>query len=655
MLEADASTKLLEAMIDSTAHRGPDGQGVWHDRDAGIGLAHRRLAIIDLSAAGHQPMLSDCGRFVMTYNGEIYNHLELRRMLEDAKAVCNWRGHSDTETLLAAIDHWGLDECLKRCAGMFALAVWDRKERRLSLARDRLGEKPLYWGWAGSAFVFGSELKALQVHPEFSGVVSREALTQYLRFGYVPCPHSIYEGVYKLEPGTILEVRRTAPRQRCRTPLRPGDRYESLSVRQYWSLNEQVEAGAANPVEDEKNAVELLEATLLDAVSRQTISDVPLGAFLSGGVDSSTIVALMQAGSSRPVKTFTIGFDLPEFDESAHAAAVARHLGTDHHELRLTENDALDIVPQLPRLYDEPFADFSQIPTHLVCRAARAHATVALSGDGGDELFGGYNRYFLGPRVWKRLQHLPLKTTLSRAISALPISAWDQMGYILNVRKKGGDGISRLGNKANRVASSLKDVRTIDDFFRNVISQWTEPLELLPGVDHEPANFLDDPLPQAGVRDPATRMMVQDIRGYLTDDILCKVDRAAMGVSLETRAPFLDPDVVALSSRLPLDLKIRDNVGKWILRQVLYRHVPPHLIERPKVGFTIPIGLWLQGSLRDWAENLLAPDKLEAGGLLDPEPIRKAWAEHCSSRRDWSNRLWIILMLQSWRMEYDQL
>jgi len=595
-------------------------------------------------------MHSACGRWVIVFNGEIYNHLDLRRALEAEGAAPAWRGHSDTETLLAGIAHWGLDATLTRSAGMFALALWDRRGRRLLLARDRMGEKPFYWGWAGQALVFGSELKALAAHPDFAGGIDRGALAQYLRFAYVPTPRSIHPGIYKLQPGTILEVEGPPPSAPPDAPLHPGDRHGSIRIRRWWDLNAAIEAGAADSLTDPNAAIEELERTLAAAVARQMIADVPLGAFLSGGVDSSTIVALMQAQSGRPVRTFTIGFDDPAFDESLQAEAVARHLGTDHQTLRVSAAEARGVIPLLPELYDEPFADSSQIPTHLVCRAARSQVTVALSGDAGDELFGGYNRHVLGPAIWRRFGWMPssLRRGVGAAVVALPRAAWDGLGRI----RRGGSGVVALGEKAHRLGDRLQGAVDVDGLYRGLVSAWTEPEALMAGTVNEPPSRLDDLLPSMGIDHPAARMMVQDLRSYLPDDILCKVDRAAMGISLETRVPFLDPEVMALAARLPVGLKIRDGRGKWVLRQVLYRHVPPELIDRPKAGFAIPLGPWLRGPLRDWAEDLLAPDRLAADGLLSPAPIRRAWAEHLSGRRDWTHRLWIVMMLQAWRARW---
>jgi asparagine synthase (glutamine-hydrolysing) len=581
----------------------------------------------------------------MVFNGEIYNHLDLRADL----AETDWRGHSDTETLLAGITQWGLDESLRRAAGMFALALWDRRDRTLSLARDRIGEKPLYWGWAGRAIVFGSELKALRAHPDFPHGICRGALAQYLRFAYVPAPRSIHPGIYKMEPGSILEIDGPPPTKAPSDPLRPDQTMGSLSIRLYWSLNAVVEAGARDPIRDEDAAVAGLEGVLGRAVQRQMLADVPLGAFLSGGVDSSAIVALMQAHSTRAVKTFTIGFEDAAFDESPHAAAVAAHLGTDHTMMRVTDADARAVIPDLPQLYDEPFADSSQIPTHLICRAARAQVAVALSGDAGDELFGGYNRYIRGPRLFQRLSALPapLRAGLGAAMRAVPAHILDNIGQLGSVGRKGSSKISDIGSKVHRLAGQVKYATGHDSFFLGLVSQWPDPPVPHGGV--EPASILADPLPTEGAEHPAARMMVQDMRSYLPDDILCKVDRAAMGVSLETRVPFLDPDVIDFAARLPMEMKIRGMTGKWALRQVLYRHVPQALIDRPKAGFAIPIGAWLRGPLRDWAETLLSYDCLAQDGLLDVQAIRKVWALHLSGRSDESTRLWTILMFQAWR------
>jgi asparagine synthase (glutamine-hydrolysing) len=636
-------------MADRLEHRGPDAGGTWADER--VALGHRRLSILDRGPSGAQPMADASGRYVIAYNGEIYNHLELREALARDGAAPEWQGHSDTETLLAAIAHFGLDETLKRSAGMFALALWDQAEQTLSLARDRMGEKPLYWGMAGQTLLFGSELKALRLHPDFEGKLCSDATALYLRYAYVPAPFSIYRGIFKLEPGTILSVGASPPGSLPDLPLRPGDEAGTLAIRRYWSLNETIDTAAAEPLSNEAEALDLLHDTLSAAVRRQLISDVPIGAFLSGGVDSSTIVALMQAQSDRPVRTFTIAFDNPAFDESPFAGEVARHLGTEHHVQTVSETDARDVIPLLPEIYDEPFADHSQIPTYLVCKAARETVTVVHSGDAGDELFGGYNRYLWGPPLWRRFERFGAagRGAIAKAIDAIPATGWDAAGGLYSRHRSGAGGIAFAATKAQRLATSLRKTRNFDDFYDNLISRWPDPAALVIGLTQEASLSTTHPLPDHGMNDLASRMMIQDMRGYLPGDILCKVDRAAMAVSLETRVPFLDPDVISLAARLPLDMKVRGGTGKWALRQVLYRYVPRELIERPKVGFSIPLGEWLRTSLRDWAEDLLSAGKLDEDGILDSAPIRQAWAEHLSGRRDWADRLWIILMFQAWR------
>ncbi|MDB4797094.1 asparagine synthase (glutamine-hydrolyzing), partial [bacterium] len=560
---------MARRMANAIAHRGPDDSGAWADAQVGIALGHRRLSIIDLSPAGHQPMASSSGRFVMAFNGEIYNHLELRAELEKSPhpspipegegVKLGWRGHSDTETLLAGFERWGVGATLAKTVGMFAIALWDVQQRTLHLARDRFGEKPLYYGWAGSgagrAFVFGSELKALRAFPGFANPVCRQALAQYMRFMYVPVPRSIYQGIYKLEPGCLLSIKGAAPMAAPAQPLRPPAVYENLTLSRWWSLADVVQAGAHNPITDEVEAVNALEQRLADAVKLQSLADVPLGAFLSGGVDSSAIVALMQQQATRPVKTFNVGFEEAGFDESPYARAVAKHLRTDHIELFVTATEAQAVIAQLPAMYDEPFADPSQIPTHLVCRAAREHVTVALSGDAGDELFCGYTRYFWGPRIWAKLAWLPyqVRQALGAAISAVPVAGWDALSRPANALLPGGKGIVQAGDKAHKLAARLRGVRDLDDLYKSLVFQWQDPAQVVRGDNGctvvEPISLLADPLPEcdlAGVANSPLRMMYRDSMTYLPDQILCKVDRAAMAASLETRVPFLDHRVAEL-------------------------------------------------------------------------------------------------------------
>lgn len=645
---------MVAPMAEVLNHRGPDDLGTWAEVDAGIAMGHRRLAILDLSSSGHQPMTSSTGRFVLSYNGEIYNHISIRAELNAQISDIAWRGHSDTETLLAAIEAWGLAAALQRCVGMFALALWDAHDKTLQLARDRFGEKPLYYGWssrgAEGAFIFASELKALKAYPGFDAPVCRKALAQYLRFMYVPAPRSIYQGIFKLEPGCILQVTGSPSPDAPMQPLRPGQAYGSLTLLRWWSLDSAVKAGARKPFDNEYEALNCLETQLIESIGLQSLADVSLGAFLSGGVDSSTIVALMQRHSSRPVQTFTIGFDEVTFDESVHAQAVAKHLGTDHHELRVTAKMAQEVIPNLPWMYDEPFADSSQIPTHLVCRSAKQYVTVALSGDGADELFGGYNRYHWGPRVWSRLSLLPMpaRKLLGSVLAAVPLSCWNTLGGNF---LGSGDEIIRIGEKVHKLADRLSHVNDIDGLYRSLVSEWSDPASLVLDENGmsviEPRSLLDDPLPIPLMEQPLP-MMYRDSLTYLTDDILCKVDRAAMACSLETRVPFLDHRIVELAWRLPKHMKVRGNTSKWALRQVLYKHVPKELIERPKAGFAVPIGQWLRGPLRDWTESLLSENRLQKQGYFRPGPIRHAWLEHLSGQRDNTAKLWSVLMFQAW-------
>lgn len=621
------------SMGQAILHRGPDDGGQWWDSDAGIGLSHRRLSIVDLSPAGHQPMVSACGRFVIAFNGEIYNHLKLRKELDaffQGKNSLAWRGHSDTETLLAAIATWGLEAALKKCVGMFAFALWDRENRCLILARDRLGEKPLYYGWQGDSFLFGSELKALKVHPAFHAEVNRDALALLMRYNYIPTPYCIWQGINKLQPGCFLTLARGQ-----RAPV----------ITQYWSGKSIIEAGIALPFKGSADeAVNELELLLLDAVGQQMIADVPLGAFLSGGVDSSAIVALMQAQSSRPVRTFTVGFNEAQYNEAEHAKVVARHLHTDHTELYVTADDAMNVIPKLPMLYDEPFSDSSQIPTFLVSQMARQHVTVSLSGDGGDELFCGYNRYLLGNRLWGKLSRLPvsLRHVMASGLTSLSPSRWNRLTSPINRYL----GSVNIGDKIHKGAEVLSS-RSIDELYLQLISHWSEPASLVLGAN-EPFTLLTDATQQPVTFCDIDRMMAMDMLTYLPDDILVKVDRAAMGVSLETRVPFLDHRVVEFAWQLPMQYKLREGVGKWALRQVLYKHVPQALIDRPKMGFGVPIDVWLRGPLQGWAESLLNESRLQQEGYFNPLLVKEKWLEHLSGKRNWQYYLWDVLMFQSW-------
>lgn len=637
-------------MAAAIAHRGPDDSGVWCEPEAGLALAHQRLAILDLSPAGHQPMASATGRFVIAFNGEIYNHLELRQELEHAGLLHgNWRGRADTETLLAAIEAWGLEAALQRSVGMFALALWDRRELCLQLARDRFGEKPLYWGLSGSgrerALVFGSELAALRAWPGFSNPIHRPALAQLLRFGAIVAPTSIFSGIQQLLPGHLVIIQ-TPPSAELPQP------------RPWWCFRTLLGESLAEPFLDPVDGLQALEAALHTAVQQQSLADVPLGSFLSGGIDSTLITALLQTRSSRPVRTFTIGFEEAGFNEAPYARAVAAHLGTDHSETILTAVDARALIPQLPRLYSEPFADASQLPTHLVCREARRSGlTVVLSGDGGDELFGGYNRYFWGPRIWNRLSWLPwpLRRSLGLLICCLPPAGWDALGRPLPIHQ--------LGHKAHKLAERLRHVRSADDLYRSLVSEWRDPAAVLqPAADgspiQEPCSPLDWHLPAGLAGDAVARMMATDTLNYLPNDILTKVDRAAMAASLETRTPFLDHRVAEVAWRLPMVMKIHPGPGggtsKWVLRQILYKHIPRGLVERPKAGFGMPIGQWLRGHLRGWAEDLLEPGQMQRQGYLRPEPIQLLWRQHLSGRFDHTAKLWTVLMWQAWLVEWSR-
>ena len=627
----------LYDMANAIARRGPDNDGYWVDPDAGFGLAHRRLAIVDLSPAGAQPMASSSGRYVLAFNGEIYNHQLLRQALErEGKVVSPWRGHSDTETLLASFDAWGFESTLQRSIGMFAISLWDRELRTLTLARDRLGEKPLYYGWqrqgGEAAFLFGSELSALRRHPMFVADINRDALGLYMRHNCIGGANSIYTGIHKLLPGHILTVSSAAPE-----PV----------VRAWWSGADVAAHGVTHPFAGTPDeAVNALEALLLDAVGQQMMADVPLGAFLSGGIDSSTVVALMQAQSARPVRTFSIGFHEEGYNEAEHAKAVAKHLGTDHTELYVTPEQALAVIPKLSSLYSEPFADSSQIPTFLVSQLARQHVTVSLSGDAGDELFCGYNRYQMTAGLWGKVSCLPhpLRQLAASAVTAVPPGVWDKLGGLLPM--------SRVGDKLHKGAALLGS-RSVADLYRGMVSHWSDPASVVLGAT-EPATVLTSLPPALQGLGDVERMMSLDMLSYLPDDILVKVDRAAMGVSLETRVPFLDHRVVEFAWSLPLAYQLRFGGTNWPLRQVLYRYVPHELIERPKMGFGVPIDSWLRGPLREWAETLLAEPRLRTEGYFDPAPIRQKWAEHLSGKRNWQYHLWDVLMFQSWLETQDQ-
>jgi len=613
-------------MADTLRHRGPDDRGSWADAEAGVALGFRRLSIVDLSPEGHQPMASVAGRYVLVFNGEIYNHVDLRRELKRDGGP-PFRGHSDTEVMLAAIERWGLKHALGRFIGMFAFALWDRHGRTLHLGRDRLGEKPLYYGQMDGTFLFGSELKALRAHPRFRGVVNRDALALYMRYGYVPAPHSIYEGIGKLSPGTTLTV------------AVDGAAIDPQPV-VYWSAADVAMAGAADPFEGtEEEAANRLEALLCDSVGRQMVADVPLGAFLSGGIDSSTVVAMMQAQSPRPVRTYTIGFEEVGYDEARHAEEVARHLGTEHTEMYVTPMEAREIIPELPSLYDEPFADPSAIPFHLVSRLARQDVTVCLSGDGGDELFGGYPWYPRTQKIWNKVRWVPgpLRKAAASALVGLP-ERGVPMPWLAHYASC---------DRTRKLAELMTRASSPEGVHQALRSQWGDTPVVVLGAATPPTS-MDGWKIQPGLDDAVARAMLVDLSTYLPDDILTKVDRASMGVSLESRAPLLDYRLVEFALRMPTAMKIRGDLGKRLLRRVLYKYIPRELIERPKMGFSVPIGAWLRGPLRGWAESLLDETRIRQEGLFNPDPIRRRWAEHLSGSERWSDHLWHTLMFQAW-------
>ena len=623
-LNEEVSRDALLLMSQELTHRGPDDSGIWINNN--IGLSHRRLSVIDLTSTGHQPMCSLGGRYTIVFNGEIYNHLELRKQL----VFFDWNGQSDTETLLACVESWGLDKTLKKINGMFAFALWDSEKCSIHLARDRIGEKPLYYGWQGSDFLFGSELKALKAHPGFKANIDRESLDLYFRYNYIPAPYSIYENIYKLPPGSVLS-------------LYQGKK--KYKIRRYWSIEDKSIAGVHAPLlNSEDNLINELECRIKKSIKQKMVSDVPLGAFLSGGIDSSVVVGIMQSLSLHPVKTFTIGFKDEVFDEAEDAKLIAKYLGTDHHELYISAQDVIDIIPLMSDLYDEPFSDASQIPTYLVSKLARQEVTVSLSGDGGDELFCGYNRYHVTKKIWNKISIFPLfiRKYVSLFLLFVPTKVWDKFELFSFISQK----YNNLGVKIHKGAKVLHS-QSLVELYENILSNWKVSDGLV--LDRCNSKALNlSPSDEVASFSNIEKMMLWDFQSYLPDDILVKLDRASMGCSLESRVPFLDHNLVEFAWRIPAKYKYRDKKGKWILRQVLYRYIPKELMERPKAGFTLPLANWLRGDLKVWAESLINIERLNREGILNADIVNKKWNEHQEDGKDWSNQLWSVLIFQLW-------
>ncbi len=623
---------ILRKMTESLAHRGPDESGIWQERESGISLGHQRLSILDLSSAGSQPMVSSNDRFVLVYNGEIYNHQENRNLLQKQGFNILWRGYSDTETLIELITAFGIEKALTLSKGMFAFAIWDKKLKRLSLARDRFGEKPLYYGWQGESFLFGSELKSFKNHPEFQGSLDTNSLSLFFQYNYIPSPHSIYKGIFKLQPGNIF----TLTLNEKEGKLLP-----------YWSTSKVSYHGAKYPfLGSTSEAIFEVEQCLKSSVKGQLMADVPLGAFLSGGIDSSLIVSIMQSISHKPINTFTIGFEENNFNEAPFAKKIASFLATNHNELYVSSNDCMKVIPMLSDIYDEPFADSSQIPTYLVSKLAANSVKVSLSGDGGDELFGGYNRYLFANNFWNKLNYFPvsLRKLLGNFLVSVSPETWNRVlnnfHSFLPIHLK----VNNIGDKIHK-ASNILSSDSIDEVYFKLLIQWSDPNMLLHRISLSSQKLLPG---QNSNLNNIEKMMLKDLLTYLPDDILCKVDRASMAVSLESRIPFLDHHLFELSSKLPISLKINQGSSKWILKEILKKYIPVQLIERPKMGFALPIDQWLRGPLKDWANFLLDKNEMLKDGILNPLPIHQKWEEHLSGKRNWHYHLWSILMFQNW-------
>ncbi|KQS04352.1 hypothetical protein ASG11_08890 [Sphingomonas sp. Leaf357] len=645
-----AAPEIIAAMTKRIGHRGPDDQGTWRDAETPIALGHRRLAIVDLSPTGHEPMISASGRLVVVFNGEIYNHVALRKRLdaEGRAPEGGWRGHSDIETFLEAIEHWGLDSALDSAVGMFALAIWDRQLRRASLVRDRFGEKPLYYGWVGGDFAFGSELKALAAHPRFDNGIDRAALTLLTERAYIPAPFSIYHGIYKLLPGTILEIEGTAPPSELKKAPVVGRRYDGLSIRQFYSYRNVVRSGTENRFVTEGDATDALNAALRAAIVDQSVADVPVGVFLSGGIDSSTVTALYQSISDTPIRSFSIGFSEAGYNEAEDAKRIAAHLGTVHHELYVSPGDALEVIPLLPEIYDEPFADSSQVPTYLVSRFARQHVSVALTGDAGDELFGGYYRHFMVEAIWEKLRSVP---RFARAIAARPASGMPDAILSAAARTAGFGGIAKDPGKIRKFLAIIGTSRGLEDVLQSFLDEWTQQPSIVLGGDR---SALHPDLDLGSKASALDRVTYHDAVSYMSDDILCKVDRAAMAVSLETRVPMLDHRVAAVAARISPGMKIQKRKGKIPLRTLLDRHVPVRLTDRPKAGFAAPVDHWLRGPLRDWAEALLDAKEMREDGWFDTDRVQTEWRQFLAGNAVPASRLWPILMFQAWKQHNNR-
>ena len=623
----------INNMANKLINRGPDDQGIWCDPNLGIAMAHRRLSIVDVSTAGHQPIFSGCERFCMTFNGEIYNHHDLRLALPES---INWRGHSDSETLINAISFWGLKKTLKEIVGMFAFVIWDRYKKKLIMVRDRLGEKPLYYGYVGKNLVFASELKAIEVFPNFKKRINRKSLEMYLKFGYIPAPYSIYENIYKLLPGNFIEF-----------SLEDINSKNTPKSSKYWSFESIAEVQQSNTyLSSDNESIDYLENLLKNTISGQLLGDVPIGAFLSGGIDSSSVVGIMQNQSSNPVNTFTVGFDEFGYDESKIAKEISSYFGTNHKDFILSPNDALDIIPKLHDIYDEPFSDVSQIPTFFLSKFASEHVKVCLSGDGGDESFCGYYRHIAGPKIWRTLRYIPfpLRRIIVKFIQIFPISSWDSFYYYCETFLPKYLRINSPGLKLQKL-SELINTNSLFELYLSLISSWQSPENIILNSNSIETNY---PFKNLKLNDYHHELMYMDSINYLPNDILVKLDRAAMASSLETRLPFLDHRLIEFSWRIPLGMKLRNKKSKWLLRQVLKRYLPENLIDRPKAGFSVPIAGWLRGPLKSWAENLMDDKLIESQGYFSVIPIKKKWQEHLSGKQDWSQQLWTILIFQSW-------